>query len=291
MEILSKILSWISLGSWIRTLWNATFYPLKLGDFITIEMLTGAVAIILYAIFVQRSKKKIYVKILTVISIFLWVSVNPILGLIGFTGFIFTVFDVRSIVKKGWMFVKGTLRAEIDERLGNKDKSKEEKPEDEKPENKEPEGKKSKSKKPETKKSGNKTSNSLVYKKPEKPDDENFKIDDEEDNFLTSEEVLSRVQAILLEADITEIRAKKISIDIPPKLSVAEKQAVENALKEGDGSTATKIVNAATVYFLLTDDKTIVKSIREIKSLTLSDDASNFAALEEIRKALKEKIK
>ena len=106
-----EILLLVSLGSWIGKIWNITFYLLKLGDFITLEMLTGAVAIALYVAFVQRSKRTTYVKILTVISIFLWLSVNPILSMIGLVGFVFTALNLQAILKKPWEFIEGTLQA------------------------------------------------------------------------------------------------------------------------------------------------------------------------------------
>jgi hypothetical protein len=209
-----EILLLVSLGSWIGKIWNITFYLLKLGDFITLEMLTGAVAIALYVAFVQRSKRKTYVKILTVISIFLWLSVNPILSMIGLVGFVFTALNLRAILKKPREFIKGTLQAAIDEKLRDKKSDDENKSEDEKPKDGEPEG-------------------------------------EDSDPSLTYEEMLDRVQAILVEAGVTETSTKNISVDIFNQLSVVEEPAIEKALVEKDSGTAEKIINAAAVFYLL----------------------------------------
>ena len=245
-----EILLLVSLGSWIGKIWNITFYLLKLGDFITLEMLTGAVAIALYVAFVQRSKRKTYVKILTVISIFLWLSVNPILSMIGLVGFVFTALNLRAILKKPREFIKGTLQAAIDEKLRDKKSDDENKSEDEKPKDGEPEG-------------------------------------EDSDSSLTYEEMLDRVQAILVEAGVTETSTKNISVDIFNQLSVVEEPAIEKALVEKDSGTAEKIINAAAVFYLLTNDRSIIKNMSEIKKKISHVEKTNLAILEKIREAIR----
>ncbi len=245
-----EILLLVSLGSWIGKIWNITFYLLKLGDFITLEMLTGAVAIALYVAFVQRSKRKTYVKILTVISIFLWLSVNPILSMIGLVGFVFTALNLRAILKKPREFIKGTLQAAIDEKLRDKKSDDENKSEDEKPKDGEPEG-------------------------------------EDSDPSLTYEEMLDRVQAILVEAGVTETSTKNISVDIFNQLSVVEEPAIEKALVEKDSGTAEKIINAAAVFYLLTNDRSIIKNMSEIKKKISHVEKTNLAILEKIREAIR----
>ena len=245
-----EILLLVSLGSWIGKIWNITFYLLKLGDFITLEMLTGAVAIALYVAFVQRSKRKTYVKILTVISIFLWLSVNPILSMIGLVGFVFTALNLRAILKKPREFIKGTLQAAIDEKLRDKKSDDENKSEDEKPKDGEPEG-------------------------------------EDSDPSLTYEEMLDRVQAILVEAGVTETSTKDISVDIFNQLSVVEEPAIEKALVEKDSGTAEKIINAAAVFYLLTNDRSIIKNMSEIKKKISHVEKTNLAILEKIREAIR----
>lgn len=245
-----EILLLVSLGSWIGKIWNITFYLLKLGDFITLEMLTGAVAIALYVAFVQRSKRKTYVKILTVISIFLWLSVNPILSMIGLVGFVFTALNLRAILKKPREFIKGTLQAAIDEKLRDKKSEDENKSEDEKPKDGEPEG-------------------------------------EDSDPSLTYEEMLDRVQAILVEAGVTETSTKNISVDIFNQLSVVEEPAIEKALVEKDSGTAEKIINAAAVFYLLTNDRSIIKNMSEIKKKISHVEKTNLAILEKIREAIR----
>ena len=240
-----EILLLVSLGSWIGKIWNITFYLLKLGDFITLEMLTGAVAIALYVAFVQRSKRKTYVKILTVISIFLWLSVNPILSMIGLVGFVFTALNLRAILKKPREFIKGTLQAAIDEKLRDKKSDDENKSEDEKPKDGEPEG-------------------------------------EDSDPSLTYEEMLDRVQAILVEAGVTETSTKNISVDIFNQLSGVEEPAIEKALVEKDSGTAEKIINAAAVFYLLTNDRSIIKNMSEIKKKISHVEKTNLAILEKI---------
>jgi hypothetical protein len=245
-----EILLLVSLGSWIGKIWNITFYLLKLGDFITLEMLTGAVAIALYVAFVQRSKRKTYVKILTVISIFLWLSVNPILSMIGLVGFVFTALNLRAILKKPREFIKGTLQAAIDEKLRDKKSDDENKSEDEKPKDGEPEG-------------------------------------EDSDPSLTYEEMLDRVQAILVEAGVTETSTKNISVDIFNQLSVVEEPAIEKALVEKDSGTAEKIINAAAVFYLLTNDRSIIKNMSEIKKKISHVEKTNLEILEKIREAIR----
>lgn len=245
-----EILLLVSLGSWIGKIWNITFYLLKLGDFITLEMLTGAVAIALYVAFVQRSKRKTYVKILTVISIFLWLSVNPILSMIGLVGFVFTALNLRAILKKPREFIKGTLQATIDEKLRDKKSDDENKSEDEKPKDGEPEG-------------------------------------EDSDPSLTYEEMLDRVQAILVEAGVTETSTKNISVDIFNQLSVVEAPAIEKALVEKDSGTAEKIINAAAVFYLLTNDRSIIKNMSEIKKKISHVEKTNLEILEKIREAIR----
>lgn len=245
-----EILLLVSLGSWIGKIWNITFYLLKLGDFITLEMLTGAVAIALYVAFVQRSKRKTYVKILTVISIFLWLSVNPILSMIGLVGFVFTALNLRAILKKPREFIKGTLQAAIDEKLRDKKSDDENKSEDEKPKDGEPEA-------------------------------------EDSDPSLTYEEMLDRVQAILVEAGVTETSTKNISVDIFNQLSVVEEPAIEKALVEKDSGTAEKIINAAAVFYLLTNDRSIIKNMSEIKKKISHVEKTNLAILEKIREAIR----
>ena len=245
-----EILLLVSLGSWIGKIWNITFYLLKLGDFITLEMLTGAVAIALYVAFVQRSKRKTYVKILTVISIFLWLSVNPILSMIGLVGFVFTALNLRAILKKPREFIKGTLQAAIDEKLRDKKSDDENKSEDEKPKDGEPEG-------------------------------------EDSDPSLNYEEMLDRVQAILVEAGVTETSTKNISVDIFNRLSVVEEPAIEKALVEKDSGTAEKIINAAAVFYLLTNDRSIIKNMSEIKKKISHVEKTNLAILEKIREAIR----
>ena len=245
-----EILLLVSLGSWIGKIWNITFYLLKLGDFITLEMLTGAVAIALYVAFVQRSKRKTYVKILTVISIFLWLSVNPILSMIGLVGFVFTALNLRAILKKPREFIKGTLQAAIDEKLRDKKSDDENKSEDEKPKDGEPEC-------------------------------------EDSDSSLTYEEMLDRVQAILVEAGVTETSTKNISVDIFNRLSVVEEPAIEKALVEKDSGTAEKIINAAAVFYLLTNDRSIIKNMSEIKKKISHVEKTNLAILEKIREAIR----
>ena len=245
-----EILLLVSLGSWIGKIWNITFYLLKLGDFITLEMLTGAVAIALYVAFVQRSKRKTYVKILTVISIFLWLSVNPILSMIGLVGFVFTALNLRAILKKPREFIKGTLQAAIDEKLRDKKSDDENKSEDEKPKDGEPEG-------------------------------------EDSDPSLTYEEMLDRVQAILVEAGVTETSTKNISVDIFNQLSVVEAPAIEKALVEKDSGTAEKIINAAAVFYLLTNDRSIIKNMSEIKKKISHVEKTNLEILEKIREAIR----
>ena len=245
-----EILLLVSLGSWIGKIWNITFYLLKLGDFITLEMLTGAVAIALYVAFVQRSKRKTYVKILTVISIFLWLSVNPILSMIGLVGFVFTALNLRAILKKPREFIKGTLQAAIDEKLRDKKSEDENKSEDEKPKDGEPEG-------------------------------------EDSDPSLTYEEMLDRVQAILVEAGVTETSTKNISVDIFNQLSGVEEPAIEKALVEKDSGTAEKIINAAAVFYLLTNDRSIIKNMSEIKKKISHVEKTNLAILEKIREAIR----
>lgn len=245
-----EILLLVSLGSWIGKIWNITFYLLKLGDFITLEMLTGAVAIALYVAFVQRSKRTTYVKILTVISIFLWLSVNPILSMIGLVGFVFTALNLRAILKKPREFIKGTLQAAIDEKLRDKKSDDENKSEDEKPKDGEPEG-------------------------------------EDSDPSLTYEEMLDRVQAILVEAGVTETSTKNISVDIFNQLSVVEEPAIEKALVEKDSGTAEKIINAAAVFYLLTNDRSIIKNMSEIKKKISHVEKTNLAILEKIREAIR----
>ena len=245
-----EILLLVSLGSWIGKIWNITFYLLKLGDFITLEMLTGAVAIALYVAFVQRSKRKTYVKILTVISIFLWLSVNPILSMIGLVGFVFTALNLRAILKKPREFIEGTLQAAIDEKLRDKKSEDENKSEDEKPKDGEPEG-------------------------------------EDSDPSLTYEEMLDRVQAILVEAGVTETSTKNISVDIFNQLSVVEEPAIEKALVEKDSGTAEKIINAAAVFYLLTNDRSIIKNMSEIKKKISHVEKTNLAILEKIREAIR----
>ena len=245
-----EILLLVSLGSWIGKIWNITFYLLKLGDFITLEMLTGAVAIALYVAFVQRSKRTTYVKILTVISIFLWLSVNPILSMIGLVGFVFTALNLRAILKKPWEFIEGTLQAAIDEKLRDKKSEDENKSEDEKPKDGEPEG-------------------------------------EDSDPSLNYEEMLDRVQAILVEAGVTETSTKNISVDIFNQLSVVEEPAIEKALVEKDSGTAEKIINAAAVFYLLTNDRSIIKNMSEIKKKISHVEKTNLAILEKIREAIR----
>ncbi len=245
-----EILLLVSLGSWIGKIWNITFYLLKLGDFITLEMLTGAVAIALYVAFVQRSKRKTYVKILTVISIFLWLSVNPILSMIGLVGFVFTALNLRAILKKPREFIEGTLQAAIDEKLRDKKSDDENKSEDEKPKDGEPEG-------------------------------------EDSDPSLTYEEMLDRVQAILVEAGVTETSTKNISVDIFNQLSVVEEPAIEKALVEKDSGTAEKIINAAAVFYLLTNDRSIIKNMSEIKKKISHVEKTNLEILEKIREAIR----
>ena len=245
-----EILLLVSLGSWIGKIWNITFYLLKLGDFITLEMLTGAVAIALYVAFVQRSKRKTYVKILTVISIFLWLSVNPILSMIGLVGFVFTALNLRAILKKPREFIKGTLQAAIDEKLRDKKSDDENKSEDEKPKDGEP-------------------------------------VAQDSDPSLTYEEMLDRVQAILVEAGVTETSTKNISVDIFNQLSVVEEPAIEKALVEKDSGTAEKIINAAAVFYLLTNDRSIIKNMSEIKKKISHVEKTNLAILEKIREAIR----
>lgn len=245
-----EILLLVSLGSWIGKIWNITFYLLKLGDFITLEMLTGAVAIALYVAFVQRSKRKTYVKILTVISIFLWLSVNPILSMIGLVGFVFTALNLRAILKKPREFIEGTLQAAIDEKLRDKKSDDENKSEDEKPKDGEPEG-------------------------------------EDSDPSLNYEEMLDRVQAILVEAGVTETSTKNISVDIFNQLSVVEEPAIEKALVEKDSGTAEKIINAAAVFYLLTNDRSIIKNMSEIKKKISHVEKTNLAILEKIREAIR----
>ena len=245
-----EILLLVSLGSWIGKIWNITFYLLKLGDFITLEMLTGAVAIALYVAFVQRSKRKTYVKILTVISIFLWLSVNPILSMIGLVGFVFTALNLRAILKKPREFIKGTLQAAIDEKLRDKKSEDENKSEDEKPKDGEPEG-------------------------------------EDSDPSLTYEEMLDRVQAILVEAGVTETSTKNISVDIYNQLSGVKEPAIEKALVEKDSGTAEKIINAAAVFYLLTNDRSIIKNMSEIKKKISHVEKTNLAILEKIREAIR----
>lgn len=245
-----EILLLVSLGSWIGKIWNITFYLLKLGDFITLEMLTGAVAIALYVAFVQRSKRTTYVKILTVISIFLWLSVNPILSMIGLVGFVFTALNLQAILKKPWEFIEGTLQAAIDEKLRDKKSEDENKSEDEKPKDGEPEG-------------------------------------EDSDPSLTYEEMLDRVQAILVEAGVTETSTKNISVDIFNQLSVVEEPAIEKALVEKDSGTAEKIINAAAVFYLLTNDRSIIKNMSEIKKKISHVEKTNLAILEKIREAIR----
>ena len=245
-----EILLLVSLGSWIGKIWNITFYLLKLGDFITLEMLTGAVAIALYVAFVQRSKRKTYVKILTVISIFLWLSVNPILSMIGLVGFVFTALNLRAILKKPREFIEGTLQAAIDEKLRDKKSDDENKSDDEKPKDGEPEG-------------------------------------EDSDPSLTYEEMLDRVQAILVEAGVTETSTKNISVDIFNQLSVVEAPAIEKALVEKDSGTAEKIINAAAVFYLLTNDRSIIKNMSEIKKKISHVEKTNLAILEKIREAIR----
>ena len=245
-----EILLLVSLGSWIGKIWNITFYLLKLGDFITLEMLTGAVAIALYVAFVQRSKRKTYVKILTVISIFLWLSVNPILSMIGLVGFVFTALNLRAILKKPREFIKGTLQATIDEKLRDKKSDDENKSEDEKPKDGEPEG-------------------------------------EDSDPSLNYEEMLDRVQAILVEAGVTETSTKNISVDIFNQLSVVEEPAIEKALVEKDSGTAEKIINAAAVFYLLMNDRSIIKNMSEIKKKISHVEKTNLAILEKIREAIR----
>ena len=245
-----EILLLVSLGSWIGKIWNITFYLLKLGDFITLEMLTGAVAIALYVAFVQRSKRKTYVKILTVISIFLWLSVNPILSMIGLVGFVFTALNLRAILKKPREFIKGTLQAAIDEKLRDKKSDDENKSEDEKPKDGEPEA-------------------------------------EDSDPSLTYEEMLDRVQAILVEAGVTETSTKNISVDIFNRLSVVEEFVIEKALVEKDSGTAEKIINAAAVFYLLTNDRSIIKNMSEIKKKISHVEKTNLAILEKIREAIR----
>ena len=245
-----EILLLVSLGSWIGKIWNITFYLLKLGDFITLEMLTGAVAIALYVAFVQRSKRKTYVKILTVISIFLWLSVHPILSMIGLVGFVSTALNLRAILKKPREFIKGTLQAAIDEKLRDKKSDDENKSEDEKPKDGEHEG-------------------------------------EDSDPSLTYEEMLDRVQAILVEAGVTETSTKNISVDIFNQLSVVEEPAIEKALVEKDSGTAEKIINAAAVFYLLTNDRSIIKNMSEIKKKISHVEKTNLAILEKIREAIR----
>ena len=245
-----EILLLVSLGSWIGKIWNITFYLLKLGDFITLEMLTGAVAIALYVAFVQRSKRKTYVKILTVISIFLWLSVNPILSMIGLVGFVFTALNLRAILKKPREFIKGTLQAAIDEKLRDKKSDDENKSEDEKPKDGEPEG-------------------------------------EDSDPSLTYEEMLDRVQAILVEAGVTETSTKNISVDIFNRLWLVEEFVIEKALVEKDSGTAEKIINAAAVFYLLTNDRSIIKNMSEIKKKISHVEKTNLAILEKIREAIR----
>ena len=245
-----EILLLVSLGSWIGKIWNITFYLLKLGDFITLEMLTGAVAIALYVAFVQRSKRKTYVKILTVISIFLWLSVNPILSMIGLVGFVFTALNLRAILKKPREFIKGTLQAAIDEKLRDKKSDDENKSEDEKPKDGEPEC-------------------------------------EDSDPSLTYEEMLDRVQAILVEAGVTETSTKNISVDIFNRLWLVEEFVIEKALVEKDSGTAEKIINAAAVFYLLTNDRSIIKNMSEIKKKISHVEKTNLAILEKIREAIR----
>ena len=244
-----EILLLVSLGSWIGKIWNITFYLLKLGDFITLEMLTGAVAIALYVAFVQRSKRKTYVKILTVISIFLWLSVNPILSMIGLVGFVFTALNLRAILKKPREFIKGTLQAAIDEKLRDK------KSED----------------------------GVVVVGKPKDGEPEG----EDSDPSLTYEEMLDRVQAILVEAGVTETSTKNISVDIFNQLSGVEEPAIEKALVEKDSGTAEKIINAAAVFYLLTNDRSIIKNMSEIKKKISHVEKTNLAILEKIREAIR----
>ena len=264
-----EILLLVSLGSWIGKIWNITFYLLKLGDFITLEMLTGAVAIALYVAFVQRSKRKTYVKILTVISIFLWLSVNPILSMIGLVGFVFTALNLRAILKKPREFIKGTLQAAIDEKLRDKKSDDENKSEDEKA----------------------KEYRGRLVEAAVEADDELFErfLEEGEDSdpSLTYEEMLDRVQAILVEAGVTETSTKNISVDIFNRLSVVEEPAIEKALVEKDSGTAEKIINAAAVFYLLTNDRSIIKNMSEIKKKISHVEKTNLAILEKIREAIR----
>ena len=264
-----EILLLVSLGSWIGKIWNITFYLLKLGDFITLEMLTGAVAIALYVAFVQRSKRKTYVKILTVISIFLWLSVNPILSMIGLVGFVFTALNLRAILKKPREFIKGTLQAAIDEKLRDKKSDDENKSEDEKA----------------------KEYRGRLVEAAVEADDELFErfLEEGEDSdpSLTYEEMLDRVQAILVEAGVTETSTKNISVDIFNQLSVVEEPAIEKALVEKDSGTAEKIINAAAVFYLLTNDRSIIKNMSEIKKKISHVEKTNLAILEKIREAIR----
>ena len=266
-----EILLLVSLGSWIGKIWNITFYLLKLGDFITLEMLTGAVAIALYVAFVQRSKRKTYVKILTVISIFLWLSVNPILSMIGLVGFVFTALNLRAILKKPREFIKGTLQAAIDEKLRDKKSDDENKSEDEKA----------------------KEYRGRLVEAAVEADDELFErfLEEGEESItvdeLTYEEMLDRVQAILVEAGVTETSTKNISVDIFNQLSVVEEPAIEKALVEKDSGTAEKIINAAAVFYLLTNDRSIIKNMSEIKKKISHVEKTNLAILEKIREAIR----
>ena len=268
-----EILLLVSLGSWIGKIWNITFYLLKLGDFITLEMLTGAVAIALYVAFVQRSKRKTYVKILTVISIFLWLSVNPILSMIGLVGFVFTALNLQAILKKPWEFIEGTLQAAIDEKLRDKKSEDENKSEDEKPKDGEPEGEDS--------------DPSLTYEEMlDRVQPLNYSIGIIKPS-LTYEEMLDRVQAILVEAGVTETSTKNISVDIFNQLSGVKEPAIEKALVEKDSGTAEKIINAAAVFYLLTNDRSIIKNMSEIKKKISHVEKTNLAILEKIREAIR----
>lgn len=99
--------------------------------------------------------------------------------------------------------------------------------------------------------------------------------------------MLDRVQAILVEAGVTETSTKNISVDIFNQLSVVEEPAIEKALVEKDSGTAEKIINAAAVFYLLTNDRSIIKNMSEIKKKISHVEKTNLAILEKIREAIR----
>ena len=110
---------------------------------------------------------------------------------------------------------------------------------------------------------------------------------EDSDPSLTYEEMLDRVQAILVEAGVTETSTKNISVDIFNRLSVVEEFVIEKALVEKDSGTAEKIINAAAVFYLLTNDRSIIKNMSEIKKKISHVEKTNLAILEKIREAIR----